>query len=328
MHNPISTYLREIGRVPLLTREQEIVYGKQVQQMMLLLEAKKTLAKKLRREPTEQEWASDVHKCEVQLKQALHQGQRAKHKMVTANLRLVVAIAKKYHERGLEFLDLIQEGNVGLQRGVEKFDPTQGYRFSSYVHWWITQAITRALSQKSRTIRLPTHVTEKLNKIKKAQCQLSQQLGRAPSISEVAAAVELTQEQLRQYLDWAQLPASLNLRLKDDEDTELEELLKHSGATPEELIIQSELSTDLKQLMAKLTPQQREVLSLRFGLVDGQALTLAETGFRLNICRQRVQQIEQKALNKLRQQIAPTQKFSTGLPMRQSSASLTTKIPA
>jgi RNA polymerase nonessential primary-like sigma factor len=165
----VRTYLREIGRVPLLTREQEIVYGKQVQQMMTLLDAKEALTKKMHQEPTLQEWADHVRKSETEVKQIVHQGKRAKQKMIEANLRLVVAIAKKYQKRNMEFLDLIQEGTLGLERGVEKFDPMRGYKFSTYAYWWIRQAITRAIAQQGRTIRLPIHITEKLNKIKKVQ---------------------------------------------------------------------------------------------------------------------------------------------------------------
>ena len=186
----VRTYLREIGRVPLLTREQEIVYGKQVQQMMSLLEAKSDLVKKLRREPTLKEWAEQVQKSEAELNEALRAGQRSKRHMIEANLRLVVAIAKKYQKRNMEFLDLIQEGTMGLERGVEKFDPTRGYKFSTYAYWWIRQAITRAIAEKARTIRLPIHITERLNKIKKARQQLSQQLGRTPTLIDILTALE------------------------------------------------------------------------------------------------------------------------------------------
>ena len=157
----VRTYLHEIGRVPLLTHEQEIVFGKQVKQMMALIGEKENLTNRLERDPTSQEWAEALNLSENDLQKQLRQGQRAKRKMIEANLRLVVAIAKKYQKRNLEFLDLIQEGTLGLERGVEKFDPTRGYKFSTYAYWWIRQAITRAIAQQARTIRLPIHNTEK-----------------------------------------------------------------------------------------------------------------------------------------------------------------------
>jgi RNA polymerase nonessential primary-like sigma factor len=305
----VRTYLREIGRVPLLTREQEIVYGKQVQQMMKLLDAKAALAEKLDHEPSLPEWAAHVSQSETEIKQVVQQGKRAKQKMIEANLRLVVAIAKKYQKRNMEFLDLIQEGTLGLERGVEKFDPTRGYKFSTYAYWWIRQAITRAIAQQGRTIRLPIHITEKLNKIKKVQRELAQRFGRSPSPGEIAQELELEPAQIRDYLNMARQPVSLDVRVGDNQDTELQEMLEDEGPSPEYYTNQEFLRQDLNNLLAELTPQQREVLALRFGLEDGNEMSLAKVGERLKLSRERVRQLEHQALAHLRRLRASVKEY-------------------
>ncbi|MEH2173985.1 RpoD/SigA family RNA polymerase sigma factor [Nostoc sp.] len=298
----VRSYLQEIGRVDLLTREQEVIFAQHVQQMMNLLAAKEELAVTLNYEPTLQEWADRVELSVEVLEQQLNLGHHAKQKMIQANLRLVVAVAKKYQHRNLEFMDLIQEGTLGLERGVDKFDPALGYKFSTYAYWWIRQGITRAIAQQGRTIRLPIHVFEKLNKIKRVQRELSQQLGRVPTTGEIATALSLTPSQVRECLYLARQPFSLEARVGEQQDTELQDILEDDGPSPEDYAVEESLHQDLQDLLAKLSPQQREILTLRFGLTDGYELSLAQIGDRMGISRERVRQIEQKALSLLRRQ--------------------------
>ncbi len=313
----VRAYLHEIGRVPLLSHEDEIVLGKQVQKLMALLEIKASLEADLpdgsedgsdegaeKPEISRAEWAVAANMTEAELDNHLRRGQRSKRKMIEANLRLVVAVAKKYQKRNLEFLDLIQEGTLGLERGVEKFDPMKGYKFSTYAYWWIRQAITRAIAQQARTIRLPIHITEKLNKIKRVQRELSQKLGRSPNATEIGAELELEPKQVREYLSISRQPISLDVRIGDNQDTELQDLLEDDGASPEDYTVQQSLRQDIFRMLSELTPQQQEVINLRFGLGDGTPLSLAKVGQRMGISRERVRQLEQQALKHLRRRKA------------------------
>lgn len=340
----VRLYLQEIGRVPLLGRDEEVSEAQKVQRYMHLLESREQidtetnpeiheylrlidvrdrLTSKLGHRPSLERWAREAEialedlkpslsvgkKCwadhsqltVAELDAILKNGIRAKEHMIQANLRLVVSVAKKYQNRGLELLDLIQEGTLGLERAVEKFDPTKGYRFSTYAYWWIRQGITRAIATQSRTIRLPVHITEKLNKIKKAQRKLSQEKGRTASIEDVAKEMKSTPEQVRELLLKVPRAVSLEIKVGKDKDTELGDLLETDDISPEELIMRESLQRELRDLMAELTSREQDVLRMRFGLNDGRTHSLAEIGKVLELSRERVRQIESKALQKLRQ---------------------------
>jgi RNA polymerase nonessential primary-like sigma factor len=297
----VRVYLQEIGRVPLLGRDEEVELAQQVQKLMKLMALKESLWGSLGDDYSDEQWAESAKVGLFELKRQVLAGSRAKKKMIEANLRLVVSVAKKYQNRGLELLDLVQEGTLGLERAVEKFDPTKGYRFSTYAYWWIRQGITRAIATQSRTIRLPVHITEKLNRIKKTQRKLSQNLGRTPTISEIAEELEMEPTHVRELMSRVPRSVSLETRVGKDKDTELGELLEAEEVSPEESAVQESLRRDVKELLDDLTLRERDVITMRYGLLDGRTYSLSEIGRALDLSRERVRQIESKALQKLRQ---------------------------
>ena len=339
----VRLYLQDIGRVDLLSHEEELTLARLVQRREQLLQERRTLAKQskelqalvdlehsrqqlashLGHWPSLQLWSEHQQRSGAELKealkaghaawarlsalssgelkQALHQGRRARDRMIQANLRLVVAVAKKYQQRGMELLDLVQEGTLGLERAVEKYDPTRGFRFSTYAYWWIRQGITRAIATQSRTIRLPVHVTEKLNRIKKAQRQIASAHGRLASVADLSKELGLSEEVIRMTLMRVPRSVSLDTRVGRDMDTELGDLLEDGHATPEQALTKAQLHDDLEALLEELSGREAEVIRLRFGLENDTPQTLSQIGEDLHLSRERVRQIETRALLKLRQ---------------------------
>ena len=303
----VRSYLRDIGRVPLLSHEQEITLGRQVQELVALEELEQELEMRAGgAKPDHTQLAKAAQLTPQQLKKRLRSGQRAKERMVAANLRLVVSVAKKYTKRNMELLDLIQEGTIGLVRGVEKFDPTRGYKFSTYAYWWIRQGITRAIAEKSRTIRLPIHITETLNKLKKGQRELSQELGRTPTVTELAEFVELPEEEVKDLLCRARQPVSLETKVGDGDDTELLDLLAANGTQPEELVDGECLRGDMRDLLEQLPDLQCRVRKMRYGIPcadvpePDEPMSLTGIGRILGMSRDRVRNLERDGLAGLR----------------------------
>ncbi|MFZ4638837.1 MAG: RNA polymerase sigma factor RpoD [Nodosilinea sp.] len=302
----IRLYLQEIGRIRLLRAEEEIELARKIADLLKLERIREELVETLQRDPQDGEWADAVSQDEGSdftlgsFRRRLYIGRRAKDKMVQSNLRLVVSIAKKYMNRGLSFQDLIQEGSLGLIRAAEKFDHEKGYKFSTYATWWIRQAITRAIADQSRTIRLPVHLYETISRIKKTTKLLSQELGRKPTEEEIATRMEMTIEKLRFIAKSAQLPISLETPIGKEEDSRLGDFIESDGETPEDQVSKSLLREDLESVLGSLSPRERDVLRLRYGLDDGRMKTLEEIGQIFNVTRERIRQIEAKALRKLR----------------------------
>jgi len=296
----IRVYLQEIGRIRLLRPDEEIELARKIADLLQLEEIAAQFESDNGRLPDTKEWAVLVDMPTIKFRRRLMLGRRAKEKMVQSNLRLVVSIAKKYMNRGLSFQDLIQEGSLGLIRAAEKFDHEKGYKFSTYATWWIRQAITRAIADQSRTIRLPVHLYETISRIKKTTKTLSQEFGRKPTEEEIAEAMEMTIEKLRFIAKSAQLPISLETPIGKEEDSRLGDFIEADIENPEQDVAKNLLREDLEGVLATLSPRERDVLRLRYGLDDGRMKTLEEIGQIFDVTRERIRQIEAKALRKLR----------------------------
>ncbi len=295
--DPVRMYLKEIGKVPLLTPDEEVSLA---QAMSAGNEAERKLAE-LKRKRDAGEPVEITPEEEAALKKDQKRGETAKQKLAEANLRLVVSIAKRYVGRGMLFLDLIQEGNLGLIKAVEKFDYTKGYKFSTYATWWIRQAITRAIADQARTIRIPVHMVETINKVIRVSRQLLQELGHDPSPNEIAAEMNMPVDKVREILKIAQEPVSLETPIGEEEDSHLGDFIPDEGASePSEAASFTLLKEQLMDVLSTLTPREEKVLKLRFGIDDGRTRTLEEVGKEFNVTRERIRQIEAKALRKLR----------------------------
>lgn len=291
----VRSYLRDIGRIPLLEHEEEILLGRKVQRLMELEDQRKELK-------LDDQGLADAHDVPLkQIKREIRDGKKAKEVMVTANLRLVVSVAKKYTKRNMELLDIIQEGTIGLVRGVEKFDPGRGYKFSTYAYWWIRQGITRAIAEKSRAIRLPIHVTENLNKLKKAQRELSQINGCMPTVFQLSDHLELTVDDIKDLMCKARQPTSLETKIGKNRDTALIDLLEDETQLPDILLERACIKEDIRSLIKELPEMQAIVISMRYGIGDEvlEPLSMTAIGQILNMSRDRVRTLEHKAIRAL-----------------------------
>lgn len=303
LEDNIGAFFKEMARYPLLTAEEEIILANDVKSMLQVEKVRQKLREKNQQQPTKEQLSAAMElESPRQLELLLYRGKVAKRKMIRSNLRLVVSIAKRYLNRGVPFLDLIQEGAIGLNRATEKFDPNKGYKFSTYAYWWIRQAITRTIANDARTIRLPIHIVEKLNKLKKAQRNLKQKLQRNPSEDELAQELKTSSTQLRQLLELRRQSLSLNHRVGKAEDTELVDLLEDSELQlPEERMNETMMRQEITDVLDDvLTQREKDVICLRYGLSTSQPYTLEEVGSMFSLSRERVRQIQSKAMRKLR----------------------------